>query len=81
MNGDADSGQLLSSSNRMKRHDVGGADPATTTTDGCTCRTQCEATMDFGLAKNDWCKTGNETNIRWNNSASMSKFSHNISCI
>ena len=40
---------------RIKRHS-GYADPETTTTEGCTCKSQCRASLP--LFKHDWCYTG-----------------------
>ena len=40
-----------------------GADPETSTEDGCTCSSSCDATMVFHLAKYDWCYTGTTMSI------------------
>ena len=51
--------------NLMERSEVAeyqagsnGADPETTTTQGCKCKSYCGATIDFKLFKYDWCYTG-----------------------
>merc|ERR1712096_412272 len=47
--------------NRLKRDsDDVVADPATTTNKGCHCKSYCSATIDFSLAKYDWCYTDNK---------------------
>jgi len=56
--------------NLMERSEVAeyqagsnGADPETTTTQGCTCKSYCGATIDFNLFKYDWCYTDIPTDI------------------